>query len=183
MKDKIKVKGMVTVRVFDRDGNIKSRPAGIFEKIFGLRGRAMASRHHNIVTRQGDALIADALLGVQGKSKVLSGSGFIQVGTGWTGNSTKLNTRCNTPAGNMEALDENFPALKAAWGNTGDTTVCYRATFEAGDLNVNGVNEAALLNGNSETAAALAYAQITPAVNVSSADTLQVVWEITILGQ
>jgi hypothetical protein len=183
MKDKIKVKGVVTARVFDKDGNVKRRPAGFWGIMFGLRGKPFVSRHHNIVTRQGDALIADALLGVPCKAKVLSGSGFIQVGTGWTGNSTKLNTRCNTPAGNTESLDDNFPALKAAWGNTGDATVCYRATFEAGDLNVNGINEAALLNGNGEAAACLAYAQITPAVNVSSSDTLQVVWEITILGQ
>jgi hypothetical protein len=48
---------------------------------------------------------------------------------------------------------------------------------------VNGINEAALLNGSGGSAACLAYAHITPAVNVSSADTLQVVWEITILGQ
>ena len=183
MKDRIKVKGIVTVKVFDKDGNVKRRPSGFLGKLFGLRGKPFVSRFHNIVTRQGDALIADALLASPTKAKVVSGGGFIQVGTGWTGNSVKTNTRCNTPAGNMEALDDNYPALKAVWGNTGDTTVCYRASFEAGKLNVNGINEAALLNGNSEAAACLAYAQITPAVNVSSADTLQVVWEITILGQ
>jgi hypothetical protein len=143
----------------------------------------METRRHNIVTRQGDALIADALLASPVKTKVAGGSGFIQVGTGWTGNSVKTNTGCNSASGAAEALDDGYPALKAAWGNSGDTTVCYRATFEAGDLNANGINEAALLNGNSAGAACLAYAQITPAVNVSQADTLQIVWEITILGQ
>jgi hypothetical protein len=183
MRDKIKVKGTVTARVFDKDGNVKHRPAGWFARLFGLRGRVMESRHHNIVTRQGDALIADALLGSPNKAKVAGGSGFIQVGTGWTGNSVKTNTHCNTASGAAEALDEGYPALKADWGSVGDTTVCYRATFEAGDLNANGINEAALLNGSGGTAACLAYAQISPAVNVSSADTLQVVWEITVLGQ
>jgi hypothetical protein len=143
----------------------------------------METRRHNIVTRQGDALIADALLASPAKAKVASGSGFIQAGTGWTGNSVKTNAGCNTPAGSAEALDDGYPALKAAWGSAGDTTVCYRASFEAGKLSANGINEAALLNGNSGAAACLAYAQISPAVNVSSADTLQVVWEITILGQ
>ena len=115
--------------------------------------------------------------------KVTSASGVIQVGTGWTGNSTKTNTRCNTPTGSMQQLDSGYPALKAAWGSTGDTTVTYRATFAAGSLNANGINEACLLNGSGSTAVCLAYAQITPSVNVTASDTLQVLWEITILGQ
>ena len=183
MKDKIRVRGMVTVRVLDKDGNIKRYKPGYFRRFLGMQGRMMVFRHHNIVTREGDALIADALLAVPNKSKVTSASGFIQVGTGWTGNSTKTNTKCNTPSGSMKALDSSYPALKAAWGNTGDTTVTYRATFAAGSLNANGINEACLLNGNGSTANCLAYAQITPAVNVTASDTLQVLWEITILGQ
>jgi hypothetical protein len=143
----------------------------------------MEQHFHNIVTREGDALIADALLVSPSKTKVSSSSGFIQVGTGWTGNSTKTNTRCNTATGAMKALDSGYPALKAAWGSTGDTTLTYRATFAAGTLNANGINEACLLNGNSGSAISLAYAQITPSVNVTSSDTLQILWEITILGQ
>jgi hypothetical protein len=183
MRDKIKVKGMVTVRVLDKDGNVKRRKPSFVRRMLRIGGKPLVSKHHNIVTRQGDALIADALLLNPNKTKVSSASGFIQVGTGWTGNSTKTNGRCNTPSGAMEELDANYPVLKAAWGTVGDTTVCDRATFEAGDLNANGINEACLLNGNDSGAACLAYAQITPSVNVSSADTLQVVWEITILGQ
>jgi hypothetical protein len=143
----------------------------------------MEVTHHNIVTREGDALIADALMPTQAKTKVNGTSGYIKVGTGWTGNSTKNNTNCNTPTGSAKQLDSGYPALKAAWGNTGDTTATYRATFAAGTLNANGINEACLLNGNGSTANCLAYAQITPAVNVTSSDTLQVLWEITILGQ
>jgi hypothetical protein len=143
----------------------------------------MVQEFHNIVTREGDALIADALLASPARTKVTSTNGFIQVGTGWTGNSTKANTRCNTPSGTMRTLDAGFPALKAAWGNTGDTTVTYRATFDVGSLNANGINEASLLNGNTAAANCLAYAQITPSVNVTASDTLQVLWEITILGQ
>ena len=148
-----------------------------------MRGKLLVQEFHNIVTREGDALIADALLAAPTRTKVTSTSGFIQVGTGWTGNSTKTNTRCNTPTGSMNALDAGYPALNASWGNTGDTTVTYRATFAAGSLNANGINEACLLNGNDVSANCLAYAQITPSVNVTSSDTLQVLWEITILGQ
>ena len=183
MKDRIRIKGKVTVRVLDKDGNVKRRKPGWFRRWLGLPGRLMVFTHHNIVTREGDALIADALLASPAKTKVTSASGYIQVGTGWTGNSTKSNTRCNTATGSMKALDSGYPALNATWGNTGDTTVTYRATFAAGNLNANGINEACLLNGNTSTANCLAYAQITPSVNVTSSDTLQILWEITILGQ
>jgi hypothetical protein len=143
----------------------------------------MEYRQHNIVTREGDALIADALMPTQAKTKINGTNGYIQVGTGWTGNSTKTNTKVNTATGSAKQLDSGYPALKAAWGAAGDTTVTYRATFAAGALNANGINEAALLNGNGGTANCLAYAQINPSVNVTSSDTLQVLWEITILGQ
>ena len=183
MKDKIKIKGMVTVRVLDKDGNVKRRMPGWFGRLLKLQGRLMEYKHHNIVTREGDALIADALLASPTRTKVTSANGFIQIGTGWTGNGTKNNTRCNTPTGSMRALDSGFPALKAAWGNSGDTTVTYRTTFSAGVLNANGINEACLLNGNGTSANCLAHAQINPSVNVTASDTLQVLWEITILGQ
>jgi len=183
MKDRIKIKGRVTVQVLDGNGNVKRVKPGFFRRMLHLQGRRMEYRHHNIVTREGDALIADALLVSPTKTKVSSANGYIQVGTGWTGNSTKNNTRCNTPSGSMKALDAKYPALIAAWGSVGDTTISYRATFAAGNLNANGINEACLLNGNSGSANCLAYAQITPSVNVTSSDTLQVLWEITILGQ
>jgi len=183
MKDRIKIKGRVTVQVFDSNGKLKRKKPGLLRRLLGLQGRLMVYEFHNIVTREGDALIADALLASPARTKVTSTNGYIQVGTGWTGNSTKNNTRCNTSTGAMKQLDSGFPALKAAWGNTGDTTITYRATFAAGALNANSINEACLLNGNSTAANCLAYAQITPSVNVTSSDTLQVLWEITILGQ
>jgi hypothetical protein len=183
MREKIGIHGQVTVRVLDRNGNVKRKKPGFFRSLLGLPGREIMSKHHNIVVREGDALIADALLAAPSKAKVTSASGFIQVGTGWTGNSTKSNTRCNTPTGQMKALDENYPLLNAAWGNNGDNAVTYRATFSAGSLDANGINEAALLNGNTSNAQCLAYAQITPTTNVTTGDTLQVIWEITITGQ
>ena len=183
MKDRIRIRGNVTIQVFDKNGKVKRRCPGFFRRLFGLRGKFLVQEFHNIVTREGDALIADALLVTPVKTKVSSSAGFIQVGTGWTGNSTKTNTRCNTPTGNMKALHVGYPALADAWGNVGDTTLIYRATFEAGSLNANGINEACLLNGNDSGANCLAYAQITPSVNVTPTDTLQILWEITILGQ
>jgi hypothetical protein len=182
MKERIKASGLVTVRVLDKNGDVKRFKASFVRRLFHIEGRMMVSRHHNIVTREGDALIADALLPVPLKTKV-DGAGYMQVGTGWTGNSVKTTYRCNTPSGSFEVMDAGYPQLKAGFGSAGDTTIVYRATFEAGDLNVNGINEAALCNGQSTSAQCLAYAQITPVVNVSSSDTLQIQWELTILGQ
>jgi len=183
MKDRIRIRGVVTVQVFDEFGKLKRRSPGLLRRLFGLRGKIMFQEFHNIVTTEGDGLIADALLANPAKAKVTSAAGYISVGTGWTGNSTKNNTRCNTATGAMKALDGGYPALKGTWGNTGFNTVTYRATFAAGALNANGINEACLLNGNGSSANCLAYAQITPSVNVTAADTLQILWEITILGQ
>jgi hypothetical protein len=183
MKERIRIKGVVTVRVLDLDGMVKRREPGWIRRLVHAPGRLMEQRFHNIITRQGDALIADALLASPTKTKVTTASGFIQVGTGWTGNGAKTNTRCNTAVGSMKALDSGYPALKAAWGATGDTTVTYRATFAAGTLNANGISEVCLLNGSDSSAISLAYAQITPTVNVTTSDTLQILWEITILGQ
>jgi len=183
MKDKIKIRGVVTIQVFDGHGKLKRKSPGLLRRLLGLQGRLMAQTFHNVITREGDALIADALLAVPAKNKVSSANGFIQVGTGWTGSNTKTNTRCNAPTGNMIALDNGCPALTAAWGNNGDTTLVYRASFGAGALNADNINEACLLNGNDITANCLAYAQISPSVNVTESDTLQVLWEISILGQ
>jgi len=183
MKEQIRIKGKVTVQVFDNKGNLKRHNPGFIRRLFGLPGKLMVQEFHNIVTREGDALIADALLGSPTRTKITASTGYIQLGTGWTGNSTKTNTRCNTATGAMKLLDSTYPLLKASWGNSGDTTITYRATFAAGALNVNGINEACLLNGNTSAANCMAYAQINPTVNVTSSDTLQVLWEITILGQ
>jgi len=191
MFDRIKIKGRVTVQVFDGYGKLKRRKRGFLRRLFGLAGGLMVCEFHNIVTRGGDALIADALLAVPLRRKVAGDDGFIQVGTGWSGENVKENSGCNAPTGYAQKLDGGFPALKEAWGGGGDaggnagesTTVVYRATFNAGALDAQGINEACLLNGSGGDADCLAYARITPDVNVTSADTLQVLWEITILGQ
>ena len=184
MFDKLKIKGRVTVQVFDNNGKLKRRSPGFLRRLLGLQGKFMVIEFSNIITREGDALIADALLVAPTRTKVSSSSGFIQLGTGWTNTGSKKNfTRCSTPTGAMRTLDSGFPLLKASWGNAGDTTVTYKATFEAGMLNANNINEACLLNGNSTASNCLAYAQITPPVNVTENDTLQVIWEITVQGE
>ena len=182
MKDGARVQGRIMVTVLGPDGRVKRREPGLLRRVLGIPGRAMRSVTHNIVTNQGDALIADCVNGAAVLQKVDGAHGFIQVGTGWTGNSTKANTRCNTPTGNAEPLDAGYPALQAAFGLDGDNVVVYRATFEAGALAANGINEAALLNGSDGAALCLAYGQLDPAANVTAQDTLQVEWELSFVG-
>jgi len=177
--DKSAVRGKVTATVYGPDGKIKRRNPGWLRKFFGLPGKPMVSVNHNIVTDQGDALIADIMAETPARTKVNNTNGRMTVGTGWTGSTPKQNTACNTPTGSAEVLDATYPKLKGTWGNANDNVTQYRATFEAGDLNATGIDEVALHNTTVDN---LAYAQITPAVDVSSTDTLQVDWEITFLG-
>ena len=182
MRERIGPRGMVTVRVLDEKGRVKEFRRSLLRRMLRLPARRMEFRRHNIITRQGDALLADWAAPVPTKTKITGSTGYLQVGTGWSGVGTKENTRCNTPVGAMELMDSTYPKLQAAWGNAGDTTLLYRATFDAGDLNTVGLNEVVLLNGNTTGAFCLAYAQIAPPVTVYSTDTLQVDWAITFNG-
>ena len=143
----------------------------------------MLGFHHNIVTNQGDALVADNMSETPAQTKVDNTNGHITVGTGWTGTTPKTNEAVNTPTDSPEVMDATYPKQKGAFGAANDNITQYRATFEAGDLNASGIDEAGL--GNNATEASgdnLAYGEISPAVNVTTADTLQVDWEITYVG-
>jgi hypothetical protein len=63
-------------------GKVKRRSPGLLRRLFGLQGEFLIQEFHNIVTREGDALIADALLSSPTKTKVTSSNGYIQIGTG-----------------------------------------------------------------------------------------------------
>ena len=181
MRERMKTKGRITVRVFGPDGNIKRKKPGMVRKLLKLPGKAMESVHHNIITSRGDALLADWVSRRNSRSFVDGTNGYIEVGTGWSGNSPKNNTGCNTPTGSRRILDENYPKVQADYGSSNDNIVNYRATFTAGSLNASGIDETALLNSSSG-GDCLAYAQITPEVNVTTNDSLQILWEITFLG-
>lgn len=182
MRSRYKMRGTVRVCVIGIDGKVKLREPGFFRRLFGLPGKPMISKHHNTITRQGEGLIANLLLASPTQTKITSASGFIQLGTGWTGNSPKTNTRCNTPTGEMEALDVDYPVTSVAFGSTGDNVLTFSALFDVGKLNATGINEACLLNGNTSGAVSLAYAQITPATAVTLSDSLKIDWEITFTG-
>ena len=126
MRSKSKITGTVRVCVIGPDGQVKRYEPNWIRRLLGIPGRPMLSRHHNTVTRQGEGLIADLLLATSTQTKITAATGYIQVGTGWTGNSPKTNTRCNTPTGSMEALDAGYPATGAAFGLTNDNVLKFR---------------------------------------------------------
>lgn len=176
-KSKVGMKGKVTAVVYDKDGNIKRHEPNWLQKLLGLPGRLMVSVNHNIVTNEGDALIADLLQNTTERTKLDTANGVIGVGTGFTTES-KTSDALGAQSGANEAMDTGYPQTKGAWAAADDNVIVYRSTFEAGDLNATGIDEALLGNGTDT----MAYAQITPAVDVSSSDTLEVTWEITLLG-
>ncbi len=180
MRERMKTRGQVTVRVIGPDGFVRRKKAGLLRRLLGLPGRLMEQSFHNVVTIYGDALLANLAVG-GGMTPVDSSNGYIEVGTGWTGLSAKNNTACNTPTGSRQIMDADYPATKGAYTEANDGIACYRATFPAGSLVVDGVNEAALMNAETD-GVCLAYAQITPEVNLGENDILQVDWEITFYG-
>ena len=177
IKDKSSIKGKVTVTVFDKSGNIKRHEPGIIRKLLGLPDRKMQMTNHNIVTNEGDALIADQLAETPAKTKVDNTNGVIGVGTGFSAEDKTVDALV-TQTGTNEEMDAGYPQVKGSFGAADDNVVQYRATFEAGDLNDTGIDEALLGNGTDT----LAYAEISPSVNVGSSDTLQVDWELTFTG-
>lgn len=177
-----KFKGLVTVTVCDCNGHIKYYKNGFWRSLLRLPRKPMITKHHNTITTIGDNLIADLMISNPTQNKVDATNGYMLVGTGWTGSTPKNNTSVNTATGTFKKLDSGFPKIKGIFGAANGNVVLYRASFAAGDLNANGINEVALMNGNTAAAKCLAYAQITPSVNVTSADSLQIDWQITVSG-
>ena len=171
------MRGKVTVRVLDANGNIKRRGPGLLRRIINIHGKEMVSISHNIITDQGDALLADWLSLAPVKFTTI----LMNVGTGWTGISPKSNTGCNNISGSRMTMDSGYPQTKGFFGNSDDNVLVYKSTFPIGELNESGVNEAALMNAMFG-GQCLAYAQIIPEVNMTVNDSLTVEWEVTFLG-
>lgn len=183
IKNKFGLKGSVSWTVFDKDGNIKRYAQKWYQRLLGIPGDLMQGVNHNIVTDEGDAMIADLMAETPARTKVNNANGYMQVGTGWTGTTPKANTVLNTATGSTEAMDATYPKVKGAFGAANDNVVQYKSSWEAGDLNATGIDEVALFNHATPASGdLLAYAQITPAIDVTTADTLAITWEITALG-
>lgn len=178
-RNKIKLTGTVTARVYKdaEKTELKLRSKTWFERLLGLSAKPMISVNHNIVTDEGDAIIADLMQETPERTKFDNTNAVIGVGTGFV-TELKSTDALVTQTGADEAMDATYPQTKGAWAAADDNVIVYVSTFEAGDLNDTGIDEAILSNGTDTQA----YAEISPAVNVTTADTLEVTWEVTLLG-
>jgi hypothetical protein len=145
-----------------------------------LVSRVMISINHNIVTDQGDALIADLMSETPARDKVNNANGHIEVGTAYSAVGAKSQTGCHTPTGTRKDLSATYPKQKGAFGAASDNVTQYRCLFAAGDLTAT-VNEASMHNA-AAAGDCLAYAAVTPDAVVAATDTLQIDWELTFTG-
>ncbi len=142
-----------------------------------LPGAMMQIGHHNIVTSEGDALIADLMQETPERTKFTNADGKIGVGDGYSAENKSVDALASQ-TGADESLDASYPVTKGNWAAADDNVIVYRSTFEAGDISNVSIDEA-ILNTSQDT---MAYAQLTPSLGITSADTLQIDWELTILG-
>jgi hypothetical protein len=140
------------------------------------------SVNHNIITDEGDAMIADLMSETPSRTKVANATGYIPVGTNWTGTTPKINTWVNSQTGTAQALSATYPKLKGSWGAANDNVVQYRALYAAGAFGSVTITEAGISNQTTAAGDLLAYAQVNPSVVVTASDSLQIDWEITLLG-
>jgi hypothetical protein len=163
-------KRLVRVWIPDREGwNVPGDDPGCLLGKIPAAEWVVQQNVQNFMARDWMLMVVDAFL---------KSAGYIQVGTGWT-EGRKLNAQCNRPAGGIQRLDGGYPNWAVPGSGREGTTVVYRATFPAGSLHARGINEVCLLDRN-DTSDCLAYAHISPAVNISFGDTLQILWEIAI---
>lgn len=195
MESTSRIKGKVTASVFRFPKGMEKELLGLRDKlvaenkklelaVFNLRYRKQVAVNHNIVTNEGDALIADLMSNTPARTKITASTGYIPVGTGWTGTTPKNNGWVNTITGTAKALEAGYPMLKGTWGNTDDNVTQYRVIYAAGSFGTVTINEAAITSHSTDVAAnsCLAYAQVTPSVSITASDTLQIDWELTFLG-
>jgi hypothetical protein len=129
----------------------------------------MEQKFYSTTAQEWADLVVDAFL---------NSSAYVQVGTGWSGDGAGARGRCNAPTGCTKILDSGYPVLER---ERGGIRIRYRATFPAGCLDAEGINEACLLRlGKGSPDRCFAYAGLSPAADVRPGDTLRIQWEITI---
>ena len=176
-RNKVGIRGSVSWVVRDANGDIKRYDPNLLQRLFNRPGSLMQGVNHNLVTSEGDALIADMLQETPERTEMNNAGAVIGVGTGWT-ETVKGTDALVTQVGSSEAMDATYPVTEGDWAAADDGVVVYLSTFEAGDVTAVDLDEALLGNGTDT----MAYAEINPKITVAAADTLEVTWKITFLG-
>lgn len=162
------VKGIVEVRLFDEDGDLKYE-----EEI------------HNIVTAIGNQYYAERAAGIGSPPNQVTG---MRLGTGGATAASSTGTGAaivTYVSGSQVAITSGYPQ-SAASGNA--RRIIWRGTWAAGVATANGINEvvitneATLTNVAGTAANTIARAVISPAVDKAAADTLEITWNHDLLG-
>jgi hypothetical protein len=166
------IKGIVTIELFDEDGNLKERQVV-----------------DNLVTTAGDEYYAKkAIAGISpaNPSAPTAASGM-KLGTGTTaaaksGAGAALITY---ESGSNNAFDTSFPTTIDEAGD-GGWSASYKTTWAAGDVTEAALTEAVIVNDaatDATTSAANTYARVTfTAINKTASDSLVITWNHKFLG-
>jgi hypothetical protein len=163
--------------------HIKRRSQTWWQKVLRLPGDPMISAWHNIVTDQGDALIADIMSQTPARQKLDNTHCWTICGTAYSATAPKTRIWVVTPTGSSQLQDATYPKQKGTFGAANDNVTQYRVTFAPGAFGSVTINEAAMASGATSGAGdCLTYGQVSPAATVTALDSLQIQWEITYLG-
>lgn len=170
--DGIRLEGIATVELFDKDGNLLST-----EEI------------HNLITDVGDEYYAKkAIVGVApANATAPTAISGMKLGTGVTaaaknGAGAALGTYIS---GSNSAFDTSYPSTENLGAGLGWNAI-YRCTWAEGDSTNGAITEAVIVNDSATDAtstAANTYARITfTAVNKTATDSLVITWKHKFLG-
>jgi hypothetical protein len=163
--------------------HIKRRPQTWWQRIFGLPGDPAISEWHNIMTDQGDAIIADIMSQTPARQKPDNTHCWTICGTAYSGTTPKARIWVVTPTGSSQLQDATYPKQKGAFGAANDNVTQYRVTFAPGAFGTVTINEALMATGSTSGAGdSLTYGAVSPSASVTALDSLQIQWEITYLG-
>jgi len=148
IKDKMGLKGTCHVQLFDKDGKLKD------EEIV-----------QNVVTKVGDAHVADRLSGTPGENPM----SHMAIGTGTTA-ATSDDTTLETE------LDRNALTSKNQGAGADDNDVIYIGDWAAGD-GTGAITEAGIFNA--AAAGTMLCRSVFAVKNKGAADTLKITWTFT----
>jgi len=163
MIDKLKIKGIVTYKLYDEDYNLKQE--GTSNNVVTEQGL------HYYIDQLSDAGGSAAVLMVLGTSDVAVGTGDTWVGSSFAGNGTIADTQ-----GSLSITTHASSA----------NILQYVGTFEAGYATEDGIQRVGIANmvaaadgngtPNGSTTFFVSHGTITPTVNKAATDSLVVTW-------
>jgi len=147
LKEGVSIKGKIHIQLFDKDGNLKDE-----------------RRIHNVITKVGDAWVADQLSD-QGENAM----SHMAIGTG-------ANPASSDDTTLQTELDRNALTSTTQGAGADDNDVIYVGDWAAGD-GTGAITEAGIFNN--VAGGTMLCRQVFAAINKLASDTLKITWTIT----